>query len=218
MAWHAVPDLKAPIDADTWTAMERALKQGSLAEQSAHPVLAATSALVRKMLVQSGRHHVARTPDDRTLCALEIPVRLWRALREAGPCPEPPAVPDLADRWWLIEIEEPAGDEPNLVALWEADGEEVTLAAFLGVDDGAGGSCPTVVVWRTSADGRRSRTGVAVLRYPVHVDDPDDAEKQAGARLVIDTLAAPDTGTIARVRSAIGLHLSAALLQSLAAS
>ena len=209
VAWHAVPDLKAPIDADTWIAMERALKQGSLAEQSAHPALAATSALVRKMLVQSGRHHIARTPDDRTLCALEIPVRLWRALREAGPCPEPPAAPDLADRWWLIEIEEPAGDEPNLVALWEADGEEVTLAAFLGVDDGAGGSCPTVVVWRTSADGRRSRSGVAVLRYPVHVDDPDDAEKQAGARLVIETLAAPDTGTMARVRSAIGLHLSA---------
>ena len=161
------------------------------------------------VLVQTGRHYLVRAPDDRTLCALEIPVRLWRALREAGPCPEPPAAPDLADRWWLIEIEEPAGDEPNLVALWEADGEEVTLAAFLGVDDGAGGSCPTVVVWRTSADGRRSRSGVAVLRYPVHVDDPDDAEKQAGARLVIETLAAPDTGTMARVRSAIGLHLSA---------
>ena len=50
---------------------------------------------------------------------------------------------------------------------------------------------------------------MAVLRYPVHVDDPDDAEKQAGTRLVIDTLAAPDTGTIARMRSAIALHLSA---------
>ena len=210
VAWHAVPDLKTPIGADTWIAMERALHEGSLAEQSAHPALAATSALVRKMLVQTGREHAARAPDERTLCALEVPARLWRALREAGPCPQAPAPPALTDRWWLVEIEEPASDEPNLVALWEADGEEVTLAAFLGVDDGAGGSCPTVVVWRTGADGRRSRTGVAVLRYPVHVDDPDDAEKQAGARLVIDTLAAPGTGTIARVRSAIALHLAEA--------
>ena len=87
--------------------------------------------------------------------------------------------------------------------------KENTLAVFLGVDDSAGGSCPTVVSWRTSADGRHSRTGVAVLRYPVHVDDPGDAEKQAGARLVIDTLAAPDTGTVTRIRSAIALHLSA---------
>ena len=87
VAWQAVPDLNAPIDADTWNAMERALQQGRLANRSAHPALAATSALVRKMLVQTGRHHVARAPDDRTLCALEVPARLWRALREAGPLP-----------------------------------------------------------------------------------------------------------------------------------
>ena len=189
--------------------MERSLREGGLAKRSAHPALAATSALVRKMLTQTGRNHAAEAPDDRTLCALEIPARLWRALREAGRCPEPPAPPDLTDRWWLVEIEEPADDEPNLVALWEEDGEAVTLAVFLGVDNGAGGSCPTVVSWHTGADGRRCRSGVAVLRDPVHVDDPANADGQAGARLVIDTLAAPDTGTVARVRSAIALHLSA---------
>ena len=137
--------------------------------------------------MQTGRDHVARAPEDRTLCELEIPARLWRALREAGLCPEPPAPPDLTNRWWLIEIEEPDDDEPNLVALWEDDGEAVTLTAFLGVDDGAGGACPSVMIWGASADGRRSRTGVAALRFPVLVDDPDDAEKQAGTRLVIDT-------------------------------
>lgn len=209
VVWQAVPDLNAPVAADTWIAMERALREGSLEMRSAHPALEATSALVRKMLVQTERHHVARAPDDRTLCALEIPARLWRALREAGPRPEPPAPPDLSDQWWLVEIEQPADDEPNLVALWEEDGEEVTLAAFLGVDDGAGGACPSILVWRTSADGRRSRTGVAALRYPVHVDDPANADGQASAQLVIDTLAVPDTGTVTRVRSAIALHLSA---------
>ena len=207
VAWHAVADLNTPVDGDMWIAMECSLREGHLEARSAHPALAATSALVHKMLKETGRHHVARAPDDRTLCALEIPARLWRALREAGPCPESPAPPDLTDRWWLVEIEEPADDEPNLVALWEEDGEEVTLAAFLDVDDGASGSCPTVVIWRTSAHGRGSRTGVAALRYPVHVDDPGDAEKQAGTRLVIDTLETPGTGTIARVRSAIALHL-----------
>ena len=175
IASHAAPDLNAPVEAEQWSAVERSLPDGHLEAASAHPALEATSALVRKMLVQTGRHHVARAPDERTLCALEIPARLWRALRDAGPCPEPPAPLDLTDRWWLVEIEEPAADEPNLVALWEEDGEAVTLATFLGVDDGAGGACPTVVSWRIGADGRRSRTGVAVLRH-----DGGDAETGTG--------------------------------------
>ena len=95
---------------------------------------------------------------------------------------------------------------PELRCEAEGNGEEVTLAAFLDVDDGAGAH-PTVVSWRT-ANGGRSRTGVA-LRYPVHVDDPGDAEKQASTQTVIHTLETPGTGTVARVRSAIALHLSA---------
>ena len=70
-----------------------------------------------------------------------MPARLWRALAEAGPGPHPPREPDLSERWWLVEIEHPADDEPNAIALWETDGDEVALAAFLGVDDGHGGSC-----------------------------------------------------------------------------
>ena len=92
------------------------------------------------MLAQTGRNHVAHAPDERTLCALEVPARLWRALAEAGPCPQPPAPPELTDRWWLVEIEHPADDEPNAVALWKADGAEVALAAFLGVEDGNNGT------------------------------------------------------------------------------
>ena len=60
VAWHAIGDLRAQIDADTWCAMERTLGAGSLEERGAHPALAATSALVRKMLEQTGRSHVAR--------------------------------------------------------------------------------------------------------------------------------------------------------------
>ena len=47
IAWHAVPDLNAPVDADTWTAMEHSLREGYLEAECAHPALAATSALVR---------------------------------------------------------------------------------------------------------------------------------------------------------------------------
>lgn len=208
VAWHAIGDVDRQIDSDTWAAMERALREDRLAADSAHPALEATSALVRKMLVQTGRNRVARVPDDRTLCALEIPARLWRALREAGPCPEPAAAPVLNDRWWLVEIEHPADDEPNAIALWEDDGAEVALAAFLDVEDGKNPPCLTVVAWHTSDDGKRSRAGVAALKYPVHVDDPASSESQAGATLVIDTLAAPDTGSVARVKAAIALHLS----------
>ena len=208
IAWHAIGDSQGQVDADTWVAMERALRDDALEADSAHPALAATSALVRKMLEQTGRSHVARAPDERTLCALEIPARLWRSLREAGPCPEPPAPPDLTDRWWLVEIEEPADDEPNLVALWDELGVEVALAAFLDVDGGSKTPFVTIVAWRTAPDGERSRAGVAVLKYPVHVDDPASPESQAGTQHVIDTLAAADTGSVARAKNAIALHLA----------
>ena len=208
VAWAALDDLDRRIDSETWTAMERAVRNGTLVARSAHPGLEATSALVRKMLAQAGRSHVAHAPDARPLCALEIPARLWRALREAGPCPEPPPPAELTHRWWLVEIEHPAEDEPNAVALWHADGTEVVLSAFLGVEDGENPPCLTVVTWRTAPDGTRTRAGVAVLGSPVRVDDLDSPESQAGARQVIDTLAAADTGPIARVRDAIALHLA----------
>ena len=208
VAWHAVADLRGPIDSGTWTAMERALREDGLAARSAHPALETTSALVRKMLVQTGRNHVARAPDARTLCALEIPTRLWRALGEAGPCPEPPAPLDLTERWWLVEIEHQGDDEPNALALWEEDGAEVALAAFLDVDEAGRTPLVTMVTWRTAPDGARGRAGVAVLKYPVHVDDPASPEAQAGTKLVVDTLAAPDSGSVARAKTAIALHLA----------
>ena len=208
IAWHAIADPKAQIDADTWRAMERALGEDGLAAKSAHPALAATSTLVRKMLAQTGRNHVARASDARTLCALETPTRLWRALGEAGPCPQPAAGLDLSERWWLVEVEAPADAEPNAIALWEENGAEVALAAFLGVDDGSGGSCLTVVTWRTAPDGERSAAGLAALRCPVHADDPHNPVSRAGTQLVIETLAAPQTGPIARAKTAIALHLA----------
>ena len=45
-------------------------------------------------------------------------------------------------------------------------------------------------------------------RQPLHVDDPENPESRAGTKLVIDTLAAPDTGAIARAKTAIALHLA----------
>ena len=208
VAWYAIADLKTQIDADTWLAMERALGEDRLEARSAHPALAATSGLVRKMLAQTGRNHVAHAPDAHTLCALEIPSRLWRALSEAGPCPQPTATLNLGERWWLVEVEAPADDEPNAIALWEESGAEVALAAFLCVEDGNNAPILTVVSWRTAPDGERTAAGVAVLKQPVHVDDPDNPESQAGTRHVIDTLAAPDTGSIARAKTAIALHLA----------
>ena len=114
----------------------------------------------------------------------------------------------LTDRWWLVEIEHPADDEPNAIALWEEDGAEVALATFLDVDETGSAPFVTMVTWRTAADGARSRSGVAVLKYPVHVDDPASPESQAGTQYFIDTLAAPDTGSVAQAKTAIALHLA----------
>ena len=208
VAWHAIADLKAQIDADTWCAMERALCEDGLEGRSAHKALATTSALVRAMLAQTGRSHVARAPDACTLCALEIPRRLWRALGEAGPRPAVLAAPQLSERWWIVEIEAPGDDEPNAIALWEADGAEGALAGFLCPGERGGAPFVTVVTWRTSAEGERSGTGLAALRSPVHADDPDNPESRAGLEQIIETLTAPDTGPIARAKTAIALHLA----------
>ena len=208
VVWQAIDDPDVKMDGQAWRALEAAAREDRLSAASAHPALKATSALVRKMLVQTGRSHVARVADDRTLCALEIPARLWRALREAGHCPEPAAPPDLDRRWWLIEVEHPTDDEPNAIALWEENGGEVALAVFLDIDETDRTPFVTVVTWRTTPDGERSRPGVAVLKYPVHVDDPTSPESQAGTRHVIDTLAMPDTGSVARAKTAIALHLA----------
>ena len=208
IAWHAIGDPHAQIDSDTWSALEMALREDGVAPRRAHPALEAMSALVRKMLEQTGRSHVARAPDTRTLCALEIPARLWRALGEAGPCPHPPRETDLSERWWLVEIEGPGDEEPNAIALWEEDGAEVALAAFLCVDPGSGASFLSVATWRMTSEGERSRSGVAALKSPLHVDDPDNAESRAGIKHVIDSLAAPGTGPITRVKTAIAMHLA----------
>ena len=207
VAWQAIPDLKAPIDAETWTAMERSLGGNGLAARSAHRALAATSALVRKMLEQTGRSHVARGPDECTLCALEVPAPLWRALGEAGPCPGGAPEPDLSERWWLIEVEAPADDEPNAIALWECNGAEVTLAAFLCPDERGGAPFITVATWHTGTDGERCAQGLAALRSPIYADDPDNPESRARLQHVIETLAAPDTGAVARAKTAIAVHL-----------
>ena len=160
------------------------------------------------MLEQTGRSHVARAPDARTLCALEIPRRLWRALGEAGPRPAVLAGPQLSERWWIVEVEAPADDEPNAIALWEADDAEVALAGFLCPGERGGAPFVTVVTWRTSAEGERSSEGLAALRTPVHADDPDNPESRAGLEQIIETLAAPDTGPIARAKTAVALHLA----------
>ena len=207
VAWRAISDLRTPIDAETWCAMERSLGEENLEERSPHPALVATSALVRTMLEQTGRNHVARGPDRRTLCALEVPARLWRALGEAGPCPGGTPEPDLTERWWLIEIEAPPDDEPNAVALWESEGAEVVLAAFLHPRERGQAPFVTVVTWRTGADGDRSVEGLAALRAPIHVNDPDNPASRAGLKQVVETLAAPAIGAIARAKTAITVHL-----------
>ena len=209
VAWHALGDPDKAVDAEGWRAIEAEAAAGALAQHSAHPALAATSALVRKMLTQTGREHVAAAPDERTLCAIEIPARLWRALATAGPCPDGPARVDLDNRWWFVEIERPGDEEPNAVALWkDDDGTETTLTAFLDPHGQTGVTWPTIVSWRMAPNGERTHGGVAVLAFPVRVDDPKSPQSQAGAKTVIDAMAAPGTGPIARAKTAIALHLA----------
>ena len=66
-----------------------------------------------------------------------------------------------------------------------------------------------MVTWRTGADAERSAAGLAALRAPVHADDPDNPASRAGLEQVVETLAAPQIGTIACAKAAIAVHLEA---------
>ena len=205
-AWRAGYDGRKPLDTEAWEAVARGLAENTLGGNTNAAALSATSALVHKMLAQTGRSDVVWGEDDRRLCALEIPSRLWRALAEAGPRPSPASI-ELDMRWWLVEIEAPCEEEPNAVALWK-DGEDVvTLAAFLCDDEPGRPRFVTIVTWRTCAAGTRKGEGLAALKQPIHINDPTNAENRDALRHVIETLAEPETGAIARANSAIALHL-----------
>ena len=207
LAWHVLEDPNTAVDQEGWRALERSAAGGALSGQRRYPALAALGALVRKMLVQTGRAHVAPAPDERTLCAIEIPGRLWHMLAAAGPCPEPAPALDLRDGWWLVEIERPGAEEPNAIAVWEEAGCRRTLAAFLGTS-GRNEAALSVLSWRTTPEGGHVDAGVAILDYPIRVDDPHKQEGSAGLMTVIEALATPETGAIARVETAVALHLA----------
>ena len=83
------------------------------------------------------------------------------------------------------------------------------LAAFLHPRERGQAPFVTVVTWRTGANGDRSVEGLAALRAPIHVDDPDNPASRAGLEQVVETLAAPAIGVIARAKTAITVHLEA---------
>ena len=65
-----------------------------------------------------------------------------------------------------------------------------------------------MVTWGTTADGERRRSGLVGLGCPLLLDDPSNTESRAGTKHVIDTLAAPDSGSIVRAKTAIAMHLA----------
>lgn len=209
IAWHALADPDTPIDSESWRAMERAAAADTLECRSATPALHAASALVRKLLGQTGRRHAWPDPDERTLHAVEIPARLWRALSDAGPCPETLPGIDLTDRWWLVEIEGPGETEPDAVAWWlQDDGSERTLAAFVATDPKTRDPYVSIATWATSPGGERTDSGIAILGYPIRIDNRSDPQSQHGKHSVIAALSRPGTGPIARAKTAIALHLA----------
>ena len=203
-AWEHLGADTADIPAEAWEEAER-LGVGVPGANTPHlhPALAATSALVRKMLAQTARNHIAPNPDARTLSALQIPKALWRAIGEAGPCPGGHDI-DLEQGWWLVEIEQPADEVPNTIALWRDGDDEVTLTAFL-CPNGKQRLVLSICTWRTRPDGTRTPPAIAALKCPVHIERPDDPATRDGIGKLMDILTAPD-GAVGRAKSAIAMH------------
>ena len=68
------------------------------------------SHFIMQILAQTGRAQVFHSQMPGTIHGIKIPPRLWRALGEAGPHPDP-RDPFEGNRWWYVEIEEPEPEE-----------------------------------------------------------------------------------------------------------
>lgn len=130
-----------------------------------------TGEFIWQTLTQTQRAEVIHSRAPGTIHGLKIPPRLWRAIAEAGPHPE---LADIyaEDRWWYVEIEDPAAGEPRAMARWiheESDGTEVE-SGFAIRTEGRHASLesPAFIGWRVPPDGPTQQIGWAKLDEVPH--------------------------------------------------
>ena len=207
LGWDTLGMENVPVAPAAWTTLADRLERAPAHHTTtSHPTLRAAGAVVRRLLAQTGRNHLARPSDETPLHALQIPSTLWRALGDAGPPPNEFGTLDLCKRTWLVEIERPGESEPELIVLSAENTEELTLAGFLSPTP-RNEDCLALVSWRQKPDGRITDLGAATLQCPVHVNDPAQTEANAELLRSARTLADPERGVVARAKNAIALHL-----------
>lgn len=207
VAWGVMGAEQAPFETHAWADAAEALKHDSERHRTdTHPAVGALATLVRRMLAQTGRTHLASASTARTLVGIEIPTRLWQALREAGPAPDGLETIDRADREWLVEIERPGDEDPELLTLWSDGVRSEGMAAFVCPEDGDREAI-SVMAWRTNGETVIDHGAVA-LRCPAQASDPGNTSANTSLRTLIEGLGAPRTGAIARARTAIALHIA----------
>lgn len=125
------------------------------------------SQFIMQILAQTQRAQVFHSRMPGVIHGIKIPPRLWRALGEAGPHPEPPD-PFAEERWWYAEIEEPEPDEPRGVAIWLHGNADRTHAesgiAIWTEGPHATPEKPVVVGWRLPSEEPAARIGFGWAR------------------------------------------------------
>ena len=133
------------------------MRSGDLHQMMGAPcqrALRCASEIGFKILDQTGRTALVRSTVRGEVHGIKVPERLWRAIGEAGPHPEPAEV-HAEDRCWYVEIERPEPDEPRALALWTAPGDtgerSATGLAIWTAPAPATPQAPMIAAWREDA-------------------------------------------------------------------
>ena len=172
-----------------------------------------------KVLTQTRRHAVIQYRAPGTVYGLKVPDKLWRAISEAGPHPQPSDV-HADGAWWYVEIEAPGPGEPRAVGLWnQTDANGETLKTGIGIwtnGPDASPETPVLVAWRIEPGdprpggswaviGRDGTTPIApgTISYQFHRSGDRDREMEERSYVLFGG----EHPLVDRVRAAITEHL-----------
>ena len=164
--WHAATARPEPDEVVEGRYKMIAVEVPELLQRPAPVAIHCVNEFVYQTLTQTGRSTMVHSRTQTQVQGIKVPPRLWKAIGEAAPHPEP-ANPYANGQWWYVEIEEPGPLEPRAVALWmnETIEDNEAESGFAIWTEGPMGTleAPAVIGWRNPLGAGERGWGWAVL-------------------------------------------------------
>ena len=217
LAWYAATALAKPEELIDGKFLHIEASVENVLGRPAPVAVRCASELVWKTLTQTARDTILTLGDKSELQGILVPKRLWKAIGEAGPHPNPINLYDET-KWWYVEIEQPEPGEPTAIATWVASAANGTRArsgaAIWTNGEGASRERPVVTGWRLKADGSILSAGSGEMG-PIPVAegesttgrDPMDPKVAQRLRTRTEIVLKEGSKILAKVQAAITEHV-----------